>query len=129
MNINHHHSYMSLTSCFTCVCLCIQKRVHFVFDVFTSDINVFPNAKTGWGMIRDTSAFVSPETHPYMLKACPNTLFLAEQGVMSEQINAGVRLPLSVAVHGVDFMQRARNPRSDSMLYCETDTYPHSHLR
>ena len=48
---------------------------------------LFPNAKTGLGMIRDTSAFVSPETYPSMLKACPNTLFLAGQGVTSEQIN------------------------------------------
>ena len=70
-----------------------------------------------------------PRDAPLHAERMPTTLFLAEQGVMSEQINAGVRLLLSVAVHGVDFMQRARNPRSDSMLYCETDTYPHSHLR
>ena len=68
-----------------------------VMYVFLSGVSkyVLPNAKTGWGMIRDTSAFVSPETYPYMLKACPNTLFLAGQGVTSEQINAGGRLPLS----------------------------------
>jgi len=100
----------------------MTKISRLVFPICVSLIYVFPNAKTGWGMIRDASAFVSPETHPYMLKACPNTLFLAGQGVTSEQINVGVRLLLSGSAC-IDSMQRARNTRSDSIVYYETDVH------
>ena len=51
---------------YTTIYVCVEKEMRttkisrHVFPMCVFLIHVFPNAKTGWGMIRDASAFVSP---------------------------------------------------------------------